>query len=76
MLSEVKFGMFICNRISLLYNSGEKVFSDRFCSLVCSIVKMMFDVEMVNNKVVGNLFIYLVLKFQGNRPKVLGVIAV
>ena len=36
---------------------------------------MMFAVTMVNNKVVGNLFIYLVLKFQDNRPKGLGVIA-
>ena len=32
--------------------------------------------KMVNNKVVGNIFIYLVLKFQDNRPKGLGVIAV
>ena len=32
--------------------------------------------KMVNNKVVDNLFIYLVLKFEGNRPKGLGVIAV
>ena len=36
----------------------------------------MFSVEMVNNKVVENFFIYLVLKFQGNRPKGLGVIAI
>jgi len=36
----------------------------------------MFAVKMVNNKVVGNFFIYLVLKFQDNRPKGLGVIAV
>ena len=36
----------------------------------------MFDVKMVNKKVVGNIFIYLVLKFQGNRPKGLGVITV
>ena len=62
--------------ISLLYNSGEKSFSDRFCGLVCCIVRMMFAVKMVNNKVVGNFFIYLVSKFQDNRPKGLGVIAV
>jgi len=37
---------------------------------------MMFAVEMVNNKVVGDFFIYLVLKFQGNRLKGLGVIAI
>ena len=52
------------------------MFADRFCGLVCCIVKMMFVVEMVNNKVVGNLFIYFVFKFQVNRPKGLGVIAV
>ena len=52
------------------------MFSDRFCCLLCCIVKMMFSVEMVNNKVVGNFFIYLVLKFQVNRQKGLGVIDV
>ena len=31
---------------------------------------------MVNNKVVENFFMYLVLKFQINRPKSLGVMAV
>ena len=76
MLGEVKFGMFICNRTSLLYNSGEKVFSDRFYSLVCCIVKMMFSVKMVNYKVVDNFFIHLVLKFRDHRPEGLGVIAV
>ena len=63
MLGEVKFVMCICNRISLLYNSDEKVFSDRFCSLVCCIVKIMVAVKMVNNKVVDKFFLYLVLKF-------------
>jgi len=33
------------------------------CCWVCCIVKMMFAVEMVNNKVVENFFVYLVLKF-------------
>jgi len=37
---------------------------------------MMFAVEMVNDKVVGNFLIYLVLKFEGNRAKGLGVMAV
>jgi len=37
---------------------------------------MMLAVKMVNNKVVGNFFIYLVSKFQDNRPKGLEVIAV
>ena len=37
---------------------------------------MMCTVEMVHKKVVGNLFIYLVLKFQGNRPNGLGVMAI
>ena len=36
----------------------------------------MFAVKMVNNKVVENFFMYLVLKFQINRPKSLGVMAV
>ena len=44
-------------KISLLYNSGEKGFSDRFCGLVCCIVKMMFAVKMVNNKVVELLHV-------------------
>ena len=35
-----------------------------------------FVVKIVNNKVVGNFFIYLVLKCQDNRPKGLGVITV
>ena len=61
--------------ISLLYNLGEE-FLDRFCGLECCVVKMMFAVKMVNNKVVGKLFIYIVLKFQSNRPKGLGFIAV
>ena len=37
---------------------------------------MIFSVKLVNNKVVGNFFIYLVLKFQVNRPKGLGVLSV
>ena len=37
---------------------------------------MVFAVKMVNNKVVENFFMYLVLKFQSNRPKGLGVMAV
>ena len=49
---------------------------DRFGSLVCGIVKMMFAVKMINNKVVDNVFMYFVLKFQSNIPKSLGVIAV
>ena len=36
-------------------------------------VKMVFAVNMVNNKVVENFFMYLVLKFQSNKPKRLGV---
>ena len=51
-------------------------FSDRFGSLVCCMVRMVFAVKMVNNKVVETFFIYLVLKFQSNRPKGLGVMAV
>ena len=37
---------------------------------------MRFVVKIVNNKVVDNFFIYLVLKFQGNRPNGFGVMAV
>ena len=37
---------------------------------------MEFAVKMVNNKVVRNFFIKLLLKFQGNRPNGLRVIAV
>ena len=32
--------------------------------------------KIVNNKVVGNFFILLVSKFQGNRPNSLGVMVV
>jgi len=39
-------------------------------------VKMVVAVKMVNNKVVENFSMYLVLKFQSNRPKSLGVMAV
>ena len=39
-------------------------------------IKMMFAIKIVNNKVVDNFFIHLVLKFQDHRPKGLGVIAV
>ena len=37
---------------------------------------MILAVKMVNKKVVGKFFIYLVLKFQGNRPKGLVVIVI
>ena len=76
MIGEVKFGMAICNRniVALLF--GWEEFLDRFYGLVCCIVRMMFAVKMVNNKVVGNFFIYLVAKFQDYRPKCLGVISV
>ena len=43
---------------------------------MCCMVKMVFAVKMVNNKVVENFSMYLVLKFQSNRPKSLGVMAV
>ena len=49
---------------------------DRFWSLMSCMIKMMFAVKMVNKKVVDNFFIYLVLKFQSNRPKGLGVTVV
>ena len=39
-------------------------------------IKMVFAVKMVNNKVVENFFMYLVLKLESNRPKGLGVMAV
>ena len=68
--------MFTCSKNIVALEFDFKVFSNRFCGLVCYLVKMMFAVEMVNNKVVGNLFIYFVFKFQVNRPKGLGVIAV
>ena len=38
--------------------------------------KMMFDVNLVNNKVVDNLLILLVSNFYGNRVNDLRVIAV
>jgi hypothetical protein len=38
-------------------------------------MKMKFSVNLVNNKVVDNLLIYLVLKFYGCRPDGLRVIA-
>ena len=37
---------------------------------------MIFSVKMVNNKVVDNLFIYLVLNFYSYRPYGLRIIAV
>ena len=37
---------------------------------------MIFTVNLVNNKVVGNLLIFLVSNFYGNRLNGLGVIAV
>ena len=33
-----------------------------------SMLIMVFSVKLVNNKVVGNLLIYLVLNFHGHRP--------
>ena len=36
----------------------------------------MFAVNLINNKVVDNLFIFLVSNFQGNRPNGFGVMAV
>ena len=63
MIGEVKFGMAICNRNIVALKFELEGFSDRLCSLVCCIVKMMFAIKIVNNKVVGNLFIYLVSKF-------------
>ena len=38
--------------------------------------KIMFAVNLVNNKVVDNLLILLVSNFHGNRLNALGVIAV
>ena len=38
--------------------------------------KMMFDVNLVNNKVVGNLLIFLMSNFHGNRLNGLRVITV
>ena len=40
------------------------------------IMKIKFSVNLVNNKVVDNLLIFLVLKFHGHRPHGLRVIAV
>jgi hypothetical protein len=37
---------------------------------------MMFSVKMVNNKVVDNLFIYLVLNFDSHRPYGLRIMVV
>jgi hypothetical protein len=39
-------------------------------------MKMMFSMNIVYNKVVDNLLILLVLNFHGNRPNGLRVIAV
>jgi hypothetical protein len=48
------------------------------CSFCCQdvfVMKIKFSVNLVNNKVVENLLIYLVLKFYGCRPDGLRVIA-
>ena len=49
---------------------------DRFGSLISCMIKMMFAVKIVNNKVVDNLIICLVLKFQDHRSNGLGVTAI
>ena len=49
---------------------------DRFWSLMSCMIKMMFAVKIVNNKVVDNFIICLGLKFQDHRSNGLGVTAV
>ena len=46
-----------------------------FCYHGVFIRKMKLAVNLVNNKVVNNLFIYLVLKFHGYMPGALRIIA-
>ena len=45
-----------------------------FCGGDIFMMKIMFSVDMLNTKVVDNLFILLVLKFYDFRPAGLGVI--
>ena len=47
-----------------------------FCCHGVFIMKMKFVVNLVNNKVVDNLLIFLVQKFHGHRPNGLRVIAI
>jgi hypothetical protein len=49
---------------------------DSFCCHTNCIMKMVFDVKLIYNKVVDNLLILLVLNFHSNRSNGLGVIAV
>ena len=52
---------------------------DYMCSFCCgddSMMIMILSVKLVNNKVIDNLFIYLVLKFQSHRPYGLRIMAI